>query len=73
MLQETYRIVQENGEILRGIKRAQQLNTALKALYWLVIIALSFGAYYLIQPYVNTLKGSLNDLTGSSAISDLGQ
>jgi hypothetical protein len=62
MLQETRQLVEENAVILKSIQRTNRVNTFMKALYWVFIIAVSFGAYYLIQPYVNMLKSSLNDL-----------
>ena len=73
MLEETYRLTQENADILRGIQRSQRTSNVLKIVYWVAIIVLSFGAYYLIQPYVNTLKSSVNDITGSDTLSGLGQ
>ena len=55
MLERTYKIVQENNTILRSLRRSNRLSTVVKAVYWVVIIGASFGAYYAIQPYFNTL------------------
>jgi hypothetical protein len=71
LLTETRQLVEENAVILRGIQKHQRMTSAVKAVYWIVVIALSFGAYYLIQPYVNTLKASVSDITGGSSV--LGQ
>lgn len=71
LLEDTYMLARENAEILRSIQRSQRASTILKVVYWIVIIALSFGAYYLIQPYVNTLRSSLNDISGGSGASAL--
>ena len=49
--------VSENNEILRGIRKHQRMSTAFRVLYWLLIIGLSFGAFYFIQPYINMMKG----------------
>ncbi|HEU5114691.1 MAG TPA: hypothetical protein VFT82_02915 [Candidatus Paceibacterota bacterium] len=73
LLIETRRLVEENAVILRSIQRSQRAGTYLKVAYWIVILALSFGAYYLIQPYVNTLNSSLGQITGNSAFTSLGQ
>lgn len=64
MLQEIRRLVEENTVILKSIQRTNRLNTVMKALYWVVIIALTFGAYYFIQPYVDMLQSSLNAIRG---------
>ncbi|HVU06330.1 MAG TPA: hypothetical protein VHE10_00830 [Candidatus Paceibacterota bacterium] len=74
LLQKTYELARESSEILRKIQRSQRTAAIAKFMYWAAIIALSFGAYYLIQPYVETLKGSLNDITGNSeVVSSFGQ
>jgi len=73
LLEETYRLTQENSELLQKLYKSQRTSTYLKIAYWVVIVALSFGAYYLIQPYVDTLKGSINDITGSNSGSLFGQ
>jgi hypothetical protein len=67
MLEETRSIVEDNRRILRSLQKSNRYKTILRVLYWFVIIALSFGSYYFIQPYIETLKSSLNDITGSSS------
>jgi len=71
VLEETYRLTQENSEILRGIQRSQRVSMAFRVVYWIVIIVLSFGAYYFVQPYVNNLTNSIHDITGSNILSGL--
>ncbi|HVT75275.1 MAG TPA: hypothetical protein VHD69_02595 [Candidatus Paceibacterota bacterium] len=74
LLQRTYELAEENSDILRKINRSQRASTIGKFIYWGVIIALSFGAYYFIQPYVDTLKGSIGDITGNNdVVSGFGQ
>lgn len=52
LLERTYRLVEENNEILVKLRRASRISMAVKAIYWIVIIGLSVGAFYFIQPYV---------------------
>lgn len=49
--------VEENNSILRSMRRTQRMGTTFRVLYWVLIIGLSFGAFYFIQPYINMLKG----------------
>ena len=67
--------VDENNGILRGIRRTQRMSTVMKVLYWLLIIGLSFGAFYFIQPYIDMLKGVSggiqNDSSQTSQLQDL--
>ena len=62
LLAQTFELAQENNKILRGIRNSTRWSIAFKVVYWGAIIALSFGAYYFIQPYVNTLKDSITEV-----------
>jgi uncharacterized protein (UPF0333 family) len=62
LLEETHALTQENSNILKSIQRAGRVSMAFRVLYWGVIIASSVGAYYLIQPYVDTLKEAYSGL-----------
>jgi hypothetical protein len=64
LLESTYKLVEENNEILRKLHRKQQAGMVIKALYWAVIIAISLGAYYFIQPYVELMGDLYNEATG---------
>ncbi len=57
LLERTYKLVEENNSILISIRRGNRISTAMRVIYWLVILGFSFGAYYLIQPYLNFLTG----------------
>lgn len=50
-------MVEENNTILLSIRRNARIGTTVKIIYWTVIIGLSFGAYYFIQPYLQTITG----------------
>jgi hypothetical protein len=66
ILDEIRALVEENQTLLRSIQRHNRVSAVVKFLYWAAIIGLSFGAYYLVQPYVETLKSSLNDIGGGN-------
>ncbi len=57
LLIQTHRLVEENNALLRKMRRAAILGSIFRVLYWIVIIGLSVGAYYFIQPYVEQLQG----------------
>lgn len=57
LLERTYKLSEENNEILRSIRRSNRWSMALRIAYWAVILILSFGAYYLIQPYLTAITG----------------
>ena len=70
LLERTYKMSEENNAILRSMRRSARIANAMRYVYWVVIIALSVGAYYFIQPYVNFLTsefGGSGDSAGSSS------
>jgi hypothetical protein len=69
MLEETRALAIENRDILRSIQRTLRVSAVFKALYWIIIIGATFGAYYFIQPYVDILNGGFSD-TGEPVVSE---
>lgn len=60
LLVKTHELAEENNKMLRSLRNAQRWDRVIKYGYWVVIIGLSFGAYYFIQPYMESLGvGSL--------------
>ncbi len=64
LLERTHKLVEENNVILRSIRRSNRVGMVMRISYWVVIFALSFGAYYLIQPYLEAVVGAYADLKG---------
>lgn len=62
LLERTYELAKENNEILATMRRRGRISFTLRVCYWVLIIAISLGAFYFIQPYVDMIRG----LTGSS-------
>lgn len=56
LLEETHKLAEENNEMLKSIRRSNRLSIALRIGYWVVIIAISIGAYYAITPYLDLLS-----------------
>ncbi|MEK7185125.1 MAG: hypothetical protein AAB726_00705 [Patescibacteria group bacterium] len=57
LLEKTFDLAEENNHLLRSMRRSMRFSQAFRVVYWLVIIGLSVGAYYVIQPYVDQLMG----------------
>ena len=78
LLKETLVLAQENNKMLRKLRNSARLGNLMRLFYWLLVIGLSFGSYYLIQPYIDQLGhlySGLNDgvQTVKNAQSQLGQ
>lgn len=59
LLIQTSRLVEENNKILRKMHRAALWGRIWYIFYWTVIIGLSVGAYFYVQPYVDTVKNGI--------------
>ncbi len=76
LLERTHKLAEENNKILHSLRRANRFATLMTVCYWVIIIGVSFGAYYVIQPYIEmifTLYGKIQGdaATTHSAISSL--
>ncbi len=57
LLERTYKISEENNKILHTIRRYHRISFLTKIAYWVIIIIISMGAYFLIQPFVEMISG----------------
>jgi hypothetical protein len=71
-LDEVYELVAENNELIKEINkvttkmnRKMILDGVMKVVYYGVIIGASVGAFYLVQPYIDMLKGSIDAINGT--------
>jgi len=76
ILKNTYELSKENNKILRGIRKSNRWSLVFSILYWTLIIGVSVGAFYFIQPYINAVTGAYSGLkdnldTVKSATSNL--
>ena len=59
LLERTLKVSLDNNALLVKMNRRARNGHIFQVAYWLLIIGLSFGAYYIIQPYVNWLAAEL--------------
>ena len=70
-LDKVLELTEENNKILRQIRGSQKNAKMFRAIYWVVIIAITVGSYYLVKPYIDTVKGLYSDFGGTMNISGL--
>lgn len=51
LLEETYKLVEENNTMLKKIRHAQRIASFIRSIYWVIVIGLGIGAFYFVQPY----------------------
>ncbi|MFA7216961.1 MAG: hypothetical protein WC095_03195 [Candidatus Paceibacterota bacterium] len=66
LLKRTLSIAEENNEMLRAIRRSMRLARFMTIVYWLFIAGAFAGAYYLVQPYLETILNIYNSTKGGA-------
>ena len=70
-LERTLELSEENNKLLKKINRSIQWGRFVKLVYWLIIIGLSVGAFYYIQPLLEPFMQTVDSL--SSGVKSLEQ
>ena len=55
MLKRALEISEDNNQMLKKLVRAMRWDRLVRTLYWGIIIAISVGAFYTVQPYMQDL------------------
>ncbi len=58
LLHRSVALAEENNDILRSMQRSMRFGRIMSVIYWVFIIGSAVGAYYLVQPYVDSIKGA---------------
>ena len=69
LLEKTFEMSKENNHILKGIRSSNRWAAFFRIFYWVIIIGISVGAFYYVQPYINVafkayknIQGDLNNV-----------
>lgn len=70
LLRENLEVSKESLKILKKINRGRVFGNIVSSLKWAIIIGISFGAYYYIEPFLSKSLDAFNGLsTGVEKIS----
>lgn len=61
LLEKLLRLTEENNVMLRRIQSRARWGTIFRVAYWVLLIGLSIGAFYFIQPYIEAVTGGVNE------------
>jgi Na+/proline symporter len=53
LLEETYSLEEENNRMLHALKRSMLWSRIMSVIYWILILGISVGAFYFIQPFLD--------------------
>lgn len=65
MLRESLELSRDTHEMVKKLHRDLVINRVIKVVYWVVIIGVAVGAFYFLQPYVETLQDVYGGLADS--------
>jgi hypothetical protein len=65
MLQENLELSRENNKLLKKVRGVQKRTHLFRLAYWIIIIGITLGAYYYIQPYLEKIISMYNEGAGS--------
>ncbi len=64
MLKKALELSRENNKMLRDIKRSMFVGRIFRIVYWVIVIGAAIGAYYYIQPYLDSAIGAYGSIKG---------
>ncbi|MEI6528548.1 MAG: hypothetical protein WCO10_02655 [bacterium] len=72
-LYETAELVQENNNILRGMRRSARFAVIWKIFYWALILGFAYQGYVMVQPYLNAMIQTYTEMQKNlQSIKDVG-
>jgi hypothetical protein len=72
LVRQAVALGEENNSLLKKMRRAEKWSTFFRFIYWIIIIGLSVGAFYFIQPYAAALESLWQRSGLSGSISNAG-
>ena len=63
---ELLELTRDNNKILHKMKRSLVWNRVFKFIYLIIILGVTFGSYYLVQPYLDGVLGAYSSLLGGA-------
>ncbi len=64
LLQKTLTVVEENNKMLHKIRGVQKRETFWRVLKLFIIIGITFGSFYFIEPYLNKIINLYSSISG---------
>ena len=61
-LDEVTKLTRQNNKIIRKIQRSMRVGLIFRMLYWILIIGSMLGAYYYLQPFIDDIGETYNNL-----------
>ena len=70
LLEETYKLSKENNEILHKVRSIQKWQAFWSTLRIIILIGITLGAAYYLEPYLEKALNVFNQISGSQQVID---
>ncbi len=64
LLERTFELSLDNNKMLHKLRSVQKREFIWRAVKFILIIGIAFGAFYYIEPYMNKVMDIYNSVTG---------
>lgn len=61
---ELTKITEDNNKMIRSLYQRARISTVFILLKWVIIIGITVGSFYYIQPYIESVMGVYTNLIG---------
>lgn len=65
-VEENSRLLEKNYKLLKKIHKHIVISRIFRIIYWVLIIGAAIGLFYFLQPYVESVYSTYQDLIGRS-------
>jgi len=65
LLEKTLSLTEENNKMLHKIRGVQKREITWRTLKIIIIVGITFGAFYFLEPYVNKIVNLYNSISGT--------
>lgn len=56
MLRETVQLTRETNVLVKKIQKGLMWARVVKVIYWVILIGVTVGAFYFVQPYIDGFR-----------------
>jgi hypothetical protein len=65
LLNRSVLLAEDNNKILHSMKRSMFWARVMSVLYWILIIGISVGAFYFVQPYLDQVMKTYGSVSNA--------
>lgn len=65
LLEKLYKITEENNEMLHTMRSIQRRQFIFLIVKWIIILGISIGLFYSLEPYVDNFKTFITESEGA--------